>query len=179
MKNFLLIPILTVIVFSAKAFSQDKKETFCLTDTAFNIGATCTLQIKWSMCGSIIMESVLTLDSVSMMLENHPELVIEIEEHTDCRGSAEYMEMLTQKRAESYMDFLVEKGANPFRVSAIGYGGSQPEIVDDSMHDKYEFLPAGQLLDIQFIRSLDDPEKHEVAHQYNRRTIIKIVDIRK
>ncbi|OFY21022.1 MAG: hypothetical protein A2W98_01635 [Bacteroidetes bacterium GWF2_33_38] len=59
------------------------------------------------------------------LLEN-PEVRIEILSHTDNHGAEEYNEILSQKRAEAVVDFLVDMGISYNRLIAIGYGESNP-----------------------------------------------------
>lgn len=67
------------------------------------------------------------LDSLANLLQDNPEIVrIELTSHTDCRGSDEYNENLSQKRAESAVTYLIGAGIEMDRLSARGYGESQP-----------------------------------------------------
>lgn len=87
---------------------------------------------------------------VKIMLEN-PKLKIQLSSHTDCRGDAEYNKDLSQKRAQSAMDFITNRGVDRSRLSAIGYGKSK-------------------LLD-----NCTCGECTEEQHQKNRRTTFMIV----
>ncbi len=62
---------------------------------------------------------------VDLMLK-YPNMQIEIESHTDIRGNEAYNKDLSQKRATSTMEYLVSKGIDAHRISAVGYGESQP-----------------------------------------------------
>ncbi|AUX26816.1 porin [Sorangium cellulosum] len=67
------------------------------------------------------------LDEVAQVLKEHPEIVlIEIEGHTDDRGTDEYNRVLSQNRANSVMAALVRRGIDATRLTAQGYGRSQP-----------------------------------------------------
>ncbi len=69
------------------------------------------------------------LDSLATLLSDNPEIVrIELTSHTDCRGSDEYNQDLSQKRAESAVQYLVQGGVSPERLTARGYGESQPVV---------------------------------------------------
>ncbi len=70
-------------------------------------------------------ESIPVLDSLVDVLQRNPYLVIEIGSHTDCRASFEYNMELSQKRAQSVVDYLVAKGIDPERLVAKGYGETQ------------------------------------------------------
>lgn len=67
-----------------------------------------------------------TLDKLAQLLLLNPEIEIEMGSHTDCRGSARYNELLSQRRAQSAVDYLVQKGVSGARLSARGYGESSP-----------------------------------------------------
>jgi len=64
-----------------------------------------------------------SLDSLIRIMNEYP-VYVEIGSHTDCRGSEEYNEVLSQKRAESVVNYLVKQGIAPERLTARGYGKS-------------------------------------------------------
>ncbi len=65
-----------------------------------------------------------SLDNLVRLMKENP-LNIELSSHTDCRGSVGYNQVLSQKRAESAVSYIVLKGINPDRITAKGYGKSQ------------------------------------------------------
>ena len=68
-----------------------------------------------------------TLDEVAAMLRAHPEITaIRIEGHTDSRGLAEDNLTLSGARASAVLAYLVDKGLDPNRFMAAGYGESRP-----------------------------------------------------
>lgn len=79
-------------------------------------------------------ESYPVLDTLVMLLKENPTLKVEIRSHTDSVGSDEYNLMLSQKRAESVVKYLISKGIEPSRLIAKGYGESQP-IAPNSLPD--------------------------------------------
>jgi len=66
------------------------------------------------------------LQPVVNLMRKYPNMQIEIEAHTDIRGHMAYNKDLSQKRANSTMAYFVSKGIDANRISAIGYGESQP-----------------------------------------------------
>ena len=62
-----------------------------------------------------------SLDSLVKILRDYP-VTVEIGSHTDCRGSSEYNDLLSKKRAESVVNYLIQQGINPSRLSYKGYG---------------------------------------------------------
>jgi len=73
-------------------------------------------------------ESKVVLGKVVALMKKYPNMNIEIGSHTDCRGNNKFNENLSQKRASSSRDFVIESGINAKRVSAKGYGESVPII---------------------------------------------------
>jgi outer membrane protein OmpA-like peptidoglycan-associated protein len=67
-----------------------------------------------------------TLDMLVRMLRENPETKIQLSSHTDCRGNDAYNEWLSQKRAESAVNYLIEKGVDVDRLTAKGYGETRP-----------------------------------------------------
>lgn len=67
-------------------------------------------------------ESMPTLNMLYQLLTNNPDYKVNIGSHTDCRGTEDYNLDLSQKRAESVVNFLVEKGISKDRLLAKGYG---------------------------------------------------------
>lgn len=77
-------------------------------------------------------ESFKELNKVVKFMEDNETITIEIGGHTDSKGSEEYNQKLSQERAESVMNYLFENGIYNERVSAMGYGESQPETTNDT-----------------------------------------------
>ncbi len=69
-------------------------------------------------------ESETTLNILFNILKNNPEFKVNIGSHTDCRGDIEYNNELSQKRAQSVVDYLINKGITKERLNAVGYGES-------------------------------------------------------
>ena len=108
------------------------------------------------------------------MLNDNPNITIELSAHTDFKGNDEFNQNLSQKRAQSCCDFLLAHGIEKERISVVGYGESKPIIADKALHDQYPFIPAEQVLDEAFISTLP-ADKQEICHQINRRTEFKVV----
>lgn len=118
-------------------------------------------------------ESYPALDELVAMLNDNPYCAIELSAHTDRIGSQSFNLDLSQRRAQSVVDYLVSQGIAPDRLTPVGYGKSQPRVVDDRMALSYGF-PAGQLLDEDYVSALD-PEHQSQADQINRRTEFKVL----
>jgi peptidoglycan-associated lipoprotein len=115
-------------------------------------------------------ESMVSLDKLVETLNDNPKVTIELMSHTDSRDTEEYNLALSQKRAQSVVDYLIGKGIELDRLTAKGYGESRPKVVDASIAALDPFLKIGTTLSEQYINSLANDEQKEIAHQINRRT---------
>ncbi|HIP52961.1 MAG TPA: OmpA family protein [Chromatiales bacterium] len=71
-------------------------------------------------------ESIGVLDNVSQILVRYPDLKLEVAGHTDSIGKAVYNKHLSQQRAETVRNYLIEKGVKADNLTAVGYGEEQP-----------------------------------------------------
>ncbi len=120
-------------------------------------------------------ESMVSLDKLVETLFDNPNVTIELMSHTDSRDTEEYNQDLSQKRAQVVVQYLIDKGIEPERLSAKGYGESSPKTVDASIIAQNPFLKIGSVLTEQYINSLSDDEQKEIAHQINRRTEFRVL----
>lgn len=114
------------------------------------------------------------LDRLVKVLKENPNITIELSAHCDYRGRAEYNERLSQRRAESVVKYLTEHGIEAERLTAKGYGESQPKTVSKKMTEKYPFLHENDVLTEEFILKLK-PEQQEVCNSLNRRTEFRVL----
>lgn len=114
------------------------------------------------------------LDRLVKVLKENPNITIELSAHCDYRGRAEYNERLSQRRAESVVRYLTEHGIEAERLTAKGYGESQPKTVSKKMAEKYPFLHENDVLTEEFILKLQ-PEQQEVCNSLNRRTEFRVL----
>ena len=68
----------------------------------------------------------LDLDPLVALLKAYPEVEIELSSHTDARGKSDYNQSLSQRRAESAVKYLTDRGIAANRIKAVGYGETQP-----------------------------------------------------
>ena len=114
-------------------------------------------------------ESTEALDKLVELLNENPNVTIELSAHTDYRGSAEYNKRLSQRRAESVVNYLTEHGIEKERLSPVGYGKEKPKTIRRKLTEKYPFLKENDVLTEEYIRTLDD-DQQEQCNQLNRRT---------
>lgn len=119
-------------------------------------------------------ESKKALDEMIKMLNDNPNVTIELGAHTDRKGSEQYNERLAQRRAQSVVDYLIAGGIAQDRLEAKGYGESVPKTINKKMAKNYDFLNEGDVLTEEFIDKLT-PEQQEIADQINRRTEFKVL----
>lgn len=103
-------------------------------------------------------KSMEVLDKIVELLKLNDNLSIELSSHTDSRGNDAYNMRLSQARAQSCVDYLIQKGISKKRLTAVGYGESKP-IIPQSEIDLME----------------DKSPEFEAAHQKNRRTAFRII----
>ncbi len=120
-------------------------------------------------------ESMVSLDKLVETLNDNPNVTIELMSHTDSRDTEEYNFELSQRRAQSVVEYLIKKGIEPDRLSAKGYGESSPKVVDASVVNQASFLKTGITLSEEYINSLPTEEQKEIAHQINRRTEFRVL----
>ena len=119
-------------------------------------------------------ESKKALDEMIKMLNDNPNVTIELGAHTDRKGSEQYNERLAQRRAQSVVDYLIAGGIDAARLEAKGYGKSVPKVITKKMAKSFDFLKEGDVLTEEFILQLT-PEQQEAADQINRRTEFKVL----
>lgn len=138
----------TKIVHDVKMQSFDNPITF--PEVRYDLG-------KWELQVNDLVNSKDSLDYLYTTLIENPTLVIELMAHTDAQGRDDKNMILSQKRAQSCVDYLVSKGIPEGRMEAKGYGETTP-IIDEAT-----------------IKSLPTKEEKDAAHQKNRRTEFRVL----
>ena len=114
-------------------------------------------------------ESTAALDELVQLLNENPNITIELSAHTDYFGSDQYNEGLSQRRAESVVNYLIDHGISNDRLRPKGYGEGKPKTIKRKVAEKYPFLKEGDVLTEEFITKLPE-EQQEQCNQLNRRT---------
>ena len=120
-------------------------------------------------------ESKTALDDLVKLLNENPNITIELSAHTDYKGSAEYNKRLSQRRAESVVNYLIENGIAADRLTPVGYGKENPKKIRRKVAEKYPFLKENDVLTEEFIKTLENEEQQEECNQLNRRTEFKVL----
>ena len=122
----------------------------------------------------LLPESKSSLDTLVGLLMLNPTITIELMAHTDHVGSEQFNFELSQKRAQSVVDYLIEKGISPHRLVAKGYGETWPKTVTRKIEVQYNFEKRNDKLTEEYILKLT-PEQQEIARSINRRTEFRVL----
>lgn len=120
-------------------------------------------------------ESKVALDKLVELLEINNNITIELRANTDFRGNETDNMDLSERRAQSVINYLISKGIKSDRLVAKGLGESNPIKVSKKQANKYPFLTEGDILSEEFIKNLETDQEREIAHQLNRRTEFKVL----
>jgi len=120
-------------------------------------------------------ESETSLNSLVKLLNDNPNITIELSAHTDMVGDSTANKELSEKRAQSCVNYLIRSGIEKERLTPVGYGESKPVVADQALHRKYPYIPVEQVLDEKFINKLESPQQRDVCNQINRRTEFKVL----
>lgn len=121
-------------------------------------------------------ESTEALDGLVQMLNDNPNITIEMASHTDRVGTEEYNIDLSKRRAKSVIDYLIEHGIAADRLQYQGYGKSRPKVVTKRINKLYPQFKEGDILNEEYILGLS-PEDQEAADQVNRRTEFHVLSV--
>ena len=114
-------------------------------------------------------ESKQALDELVKLLNENPNVTIELSAHCDYRGTPEYNKILAQHRANAVVQYLIKAGIAPQRLTPVGYGKEKPKTIRKKLTERYKWLKEGDVLTEDFITKLDK-DKQEICNQLNRRT---------
>lgn len=150
---------------------SDKSEIYTLQFPLASINAPVLIDnIFYEFNKSTLLESsTQALDSLVQLLNENPNITIELGAHTDYKGSEEYNKFLSQQRAEEVVKYLISKGIEKERLTAVGYGEEVPKRIRRKVAEKYTWLKEGDVLTEEFIQGLK-PAEQETANALNRRT---------
>jgi len=121
-------------------------------------------------------ESAHSLDELVRLLNENPNVTIELAAHCDYKGTADYNQKLSQRRAESVVRYLSEHGINHRRLIPRGYGKNKPKIINRKIAERYVWLKEGDVLTEDFIKVLPT-DRQAVCNQLNRRTEFSVLRV--
>ena len=114
------------------------------------------------------------LKALVKLLNDNPNITIELAAHTDLVGQNKANQELSLRRAQTVVDYLIRNGIEQERLTAVGYGEEKPAVVDEMLHKQYPYLPKEQVLDEAFITTLT-AEQQELCNSLNRRTEFRVL----
>ena len=120
-------------------------------------------------------ESTAALDQLVKLLNENPNVTIELSAHCDYKGSEAYNKQLSQRRAESVVAYLKKSGIAADRLTPVGYGKDRPKTIRKKLTEKHPFLKENDVLTEDFIKQLKSPEEQEICNQLNRRTEFRVL----
>lgn len=121
-------------------------------------------------------ESKTALNELIAVLHDNPNVTIEMASHTDRWGSDAYNINLSERRAKSVVDYLVENGISRDRLQPHGYGKSRPKTVTKRIARLYPQFKEGDILTEEFIKTLSE-EDQQAADQINRHTEFSVLSL--
>ncbi len=117
-----------------------------------------------------------SLSDVVEIMNQHPNIVVELISHTDFRASHEFNDTLSFKRSRSCVEYLIkEKGIDPDRLIPVGRGEREPRKLKKTITYDGVTFKTGTHLTEDYINGLRTTREKEAAHQLNRRTEFRIV----
>ena len=116
-----------------------------------------------------------SLRSLVNIMNDNPNIRIELISHTDASATDAYNDELSQKRAQTVVDFLVSQGVEVSRLEAKGYGKRHPRKMEYDYKSDDFLIPEGTILDEAFINTLKNTKWQEVVNQLNRRTEFSVI----
>ena len=119
--------------------------------------------------------STQALDSLVTLLNENPNVTIELSAHCDYRGPEEYNLKLSQRRAESVVRYLIRHGIDDKRLSPVGYGKTRPKVITRKLAEQHKFLHEGDTLSAEFIQALPEPAQQDICNALNRRTEFRVL----
>ena len=118
--------------------------------------------------------STQALDKLVALLKENSHVTIELSAHCDYKGNSEYNKRLSQRRAQSVVDYLIAHGIEKERLTPVGYGKERPKTIRRKLTEKYPWLKEDDVLTQDFILK-QTREHQEICNQLNRRTEFKVL----
>lgn len=163
-------------------FTQDYFLTPIEKDKEYPMPTVLYELAKWNLLinanGPVPVNSADSLNYLLNILQENPTYIVQLESHTDSRDTNEANKILSQKRSQTCVDYLISKGIEAGRLVAKGMGEEVPREIkagDRISPELFEEFPIGTKLTEEFINSLTTNEAKERAHQLNRRTTFRII----
>ena len=131
-------------------------------------------EIRFDLAKADLKEEFLdSLMDLYMVMVNNPNVVVEIRSHTDCQPYVGLTnDTLSQRRAQTVVDYLVSRGIERERLVAKGYADRIPRVLDEDVvvtyNGKQYPFSAGSVMECDYINTLSG-DRQQAAHSLNRR----------
>lgn len=147
-----------------------ESKQYSLDITLTSVGAPMILSALQFDTGSaaIKSEAEKELSQIIDILNNNPDLKIEISAHTEASGNQDTDLQLSKQRADAVYQYLTDKGIDGNRLSSRGAGSSEPLKVDAQTASKHAFLRENDVLTEQFIQRLNRADQRNAVKLNNR-----------
>jgi len=164
-------------------FGQTKN--FQLSDTTFSVGQEINLDIRFQANARFLIDSVTfeMMDSIENFVLSHPNLVIEIQCNTDCRGDSLYNLKLSEQRALGIKYWLEGNGAKSENIETNSQGERKPFLLTPE-NSLYYKLPKelqnneNHLLSETFVKQFkENKELFQALNMLNHRTVFRIISV--
>ncbi|MCX6180320.1 MAG: OmpA family protein [Bacteroidetes bacterium] len=161
--KILFLNITWILVFVSFLSSTEDGKQFAYFDQDFEIGSihympVITTQDGWVIESGAASHNRKVMDSVYTFLQLHPSFKIQIEHYTDYRGNDDFNLSLSQARCKSIVHYLVERGIDPIRLHAKGFGEKHLLVSKEQAERE------------------TDLKKRESLIGKNRRTLLRIIE---
>ena len=108
-------------------------------------------------------DAALELDKLVVILNDNPNITVELSSHTDDRSTVDYNQDLSQRRAESAVSYIISKGISENRMTAKGYGESQLIIPNAKTEEEHQINRRTEfkVTSYEFIENSEDANSEE------------------
>ena len=128
---------------------------------------------KWTFVNDSTISSDDSLMFVYNLLQEYPEMLLELSSHTDARDTDKRNQVLSENRAKACYKFLIDKGIDPRRIVPVGKGEATPATWIDPATGQPVVLTEAYINTFK----KTDPAKFEKLHQLNRRTEGRVINM--
>ena len=110
-------------------------------------------------------DAAIELDKLVVILNDNPNITVELSSHTDDRSTVDYNQDLSQRRAESAVSYIVSRGVSEKRITAKGYGESQLIIPNAKTEDEHQINRRTEFK-VTSYEFIEDPENGDVEEKF-------------
>lgn len=115
-------------------------------------------------------DAAIVLDSLVQIMNDNPEIYIELGSHTDARAQDDYNMELSKRRAKSAVDYIISNGIDQERIVAKGYGETQLIIKEAKTEDEHQVNRRTEFKVVRYnpLNTEEEEEPIEEVDEYDR-----------